>query len=211
MTDERKLEAGLGLVEELLESAATYEDAFRHHALAVQQQQRAIGVLMALHMMELIDDAGYDAMRDAAETMFAKKPSRRWHTVTEEGRPARAGRKTSPYAQYSTWGPRKQGGEMFVVICILMAMLAVALGVIVWLESCLEDKEEARKRAIREGGDWAWTKEKDLQVISAMELTCSICREPFRCGSQDELDQACDMCPMQDMLWALASGKGEQP
>ena len=99
---------------------------------------------------------------------------------------------------------------MFVVVCILLGMLILSLGVNYWLLCCIEDAEEARKRAVREGGDWAWTSEKERMVESALELCCSICHEPWRCKDQEELDEACAVCPMRDALWALAAGEEER-
>lgn len=72
-------------------------------------------------------------------------------------------------------------------------------------------KEAARQRAAEtvEAYPWDWTREDERKVGAAMELICDKCHEPFRCG-KDELDEACDMCPVPDVLYRLvAEGRKE--
>jgi len=73
-------------------------------------------------------------------------------------------------------------------------------------------KEAARQRAAETvlAYPWDWTLEDERKVGAAMELICDKCHEPFRCSAQDELDEACSMCPVADMLYRLvAEGRKE--
>lgn len=94
-------------------------------------------------------------------------------------------------------------------IIVVLALLCLAeLGVIGLLLKLCEDEKEARLRAIREGYPWDWTRESEKQARSALELVCDKCRERDRC-SEDELDEACGLCPVPDAIYKLAAGSKE--
>lgn len=91
-------------------------------------------------------------------------------------------------------------------IIVVLALLCLAeLGAIGFLMTLCEGEKEARLRAIREGYPWDWTREGEKQARSALELVCDKCRERDRC-SEEELDEACGLCPVPDAVWRLALG-----
>lgn len=88
-------------------------------------------------------------------------------------------------------------------IIVVLALLCLAeLAVIVLALRKAAYAEEARKRAVINGQRWDWTKEDEAKVHAALELICDKCHEPFRC-SQDELDAACAMCSVPDVVRKL--------
>ena len=90
-------------------------------------------------------------------------------------------------------------------ICITLGvMLMAALLVIAALLFVIDRKEEDRRRAVREGYPWTWTKEDEKKAQAAMELICDKCHEPYRCSQQDELDEECAMCAVPDAVYRLA-------
>lgn len=91
---------------------------------------------------------------------------------------------------------------MFVGVLAFLALFEAG----VWtLLSVAREKEEKREREVREGYPWDWTKESERKAQAALELICDKCHEPYRC-SQDELDEACAMCPVPDAVYRLATG-----
>lgn len=77
--------------------------------------------------------------------------------------------------------------------------------------------DQAIKEAARQSAEetvkaypWDWTREDERKVGAAMELICDKCHEPFRCSVQDELDKACSMCSVPDVVYKLvAEGRKE--
>ena len=89
----------------------------------------------------------------------------------------------------------------FLYVLLMLALIA----------ALAEHGENRRLRArlearrIREGYPWDWTRESERKARAALELICDKCHEPRRC-SQDELDEACAMCPVPDAVYLLAAG-----
>ena len=89
----------------------------------------------------------------------------------------------------------------FLYVLLMLALIA----------ALAEHGENRRLRArlearrIREGYPWDWTRESERKARAALELICDKCHEPRRC-SQDELDEACAMCPVPDAVYRLAAG-----
>lgn len=89
----------------------------------------------------------------------------------------------------------------FLYVLLMLALIA----------ALAEHGENRRLRArlearrIREGYPWDWTRESERKAQAALELICDKCHEPCRC-SQDELDEACAMCPVPDAVYRLAAG-----
>lgn len=96
-------------------------------------------------------------------------------------------------------------------IIILIALLLLEAGEIVWLGAKLR-KQSAKRRAKEawEAYPWDWTKEQEQQVEAAMELICDKCHEPYCRSEQEELDETCAVCQIQDALYRLARGKEAQ-
>ena len=90
----------------------------------------------------------------------------------------------------------------FLYVLLMLALIA----------ALAEHGENRRLRArlearrIREGYPWDWTRESERKSRAALELICDKCHEPRRC-SQDELDEACAMCPVPDAVYRLAGRK----
>lgn len=103
---------------------------------------------------------------------------------------------------------------MSQTIIILFFACLLGLGGAMRLRHDQAAKEAARQRAEEtvKAYPWDWTREDERKVEAAMELICDKCHEPFRCSVQDELDEACAMCPVADMLYRLvAEGRKERP
>ena len=102
---------------------------------------------------------------------------------------------------------------MSQTIIILFFACLLGLGGAMRLRHDQAAKEAARQRAEEtvKAYPWDWTREDERKVGAAMELICDKCHEPFRCSVQDELDEACAMCPVADMLYRLvAEGRKER-
>ena len=102
---------------------------------------------------------------------------------------------------------------MSQTIIILFFACLLGLGGAMRLRHDQAAKEAARQRAEEtvRAYPWDWTREDERKVGAAMELICDKCHEPFRCSVQDELDEACAMCPVADMLYRLvAEGRKER-
>ena len=102
---------------------------------------------------------------------------------------------------------------MSQTIIILFFACLLGLGGAMRLRHDQAIKEAARQRAEEtvKAYPWDWTREDERKVGAAMELICDKCHEPFRCSVQDELDEACAMCPVADMLYRLvAEGRKER-
>lgn len=90
----------------------------------------------------------------------------------------------------------------FLYVLLMLALIA----------ALAEHGENRRLRArlearrIREGYPWDWTRESERKAQAALELICDKCHEPRRC-SQDELDEACAMCPVPDAVYRLAAAQ----
>lgn len=99
-------------------------------------------------------------------------------------------------------------------IIILFFACLLGLGGAMRVRHDQAKKEAARQIAAEtvEAYPWDWTREDERKVAAAMELICDKCHEPYRCSAQDELDEACSMCPVADMLYRLAAeGRKERP
>ena len=96
---------------------------------------------------------------------------------------------------------------MSQTIIILLFSCLLGLGGAMRLRHDQAAKEAARQRAEEtvKAYPWDWTREDERKVGAAMELICDKCHEPFRCSVQDELDEACAMCPVADMLYRLVA------
>lgn len=85
------------------------------------------------------------------------------------------------------------------VIC--MGMTGALLGFFLMQR---RQKKQEREQAVIDGYPWDWTREQEQQAQAAMELICDKCHETFRCSQQDELDEACALCPVPDVVYRLA-------
>ena len=96
---------------------------------------------------------------------------------------------------------------MSQTIIILFFVCLLGLGGAMRLRHDQAIKETARQRAEEtvKAYPWDWTREDERKVHVAMELICDKCHEPYRCSGQDELDEACELCPVADVLYRLAA------
>ena len=46
-----------------------------------------------------------------------------------------------------------------------------------------------------------------VTIEDVMEIACAICHYPYKAGDQDELDEICAGCPMEDALRRFKIGK----
>ena len=92
-----------------------------------------------------------------------------------------------------------------IIITILIALLLLEAGEIILL-SARNRKQRAQLQAkrIREGLPWDWTKESEKQAETAMEAICKLCREPYQCCEQAELEAKCAVCRAQNEVLKLA-------
>ena len=96
---------------------------------------------------------------------------------------------------------------MSQTIIILFFACLLGLGGAMRLRHDQAAKEAARQRAEEtvKAYPWDWTREDERKGGAAMELICDKCHEPFRCSGQDELDEACEMCPVPDVVYKLVA------
>lgn len=93
------------------------------------------------------------------------------------------------------------------IIIVALALLCLAeMAVIALVLRKAAGAEAARKRAIENGQKWTWTKRDEKKIQAALELVCDKCHERICCSGQDELDEACAMCPVPDVLRKLKWG-----
>ena len=99
---------------------------------------------------------------------------------------------------------------MKILLLTIGAITAIAaVEGMFWVLLTAADRQD-RKPEAREDYPWDWTKEQEQQVEAAMELICDKCHEPYCRSEQEELDETCAVCPIQDALYRLARGKEAQ-